>query len=431
MDPDLHTPILRSHAHSHVHAPVAPDGFAGNDAGVSSAGETYDAGDPPASEAPQPPVELDDVQPTSTSMSTSTSTATATTVTAKAMTERAQHEVVADASASIDDIDNAGNTRDIDDTQRQSQQDQSRDQPHTGSPSSLACAPPLSSEASSQSLVLLTAGAAAAAANSGREGEENKASTPPVGSSPLGSPSMSPAPTRSPSPPSPSSLAKSAKFRRQSPAREGKLVVRASSRSSSATRAHQVQVQRRDSQGIVVPWSLDDLPNEVLLHILGFLDVNDILATSRIRATLPPLLASPMRPSLADLISRHIFMTNTTVVSRKLARSLVSIRLSRRLAQRPPAQLLVERCVLPPECAPGIGHVAPALAARTRAVERERLKDGLRHWIGAVWKREVGRRSERIRRFDESVGVGKVWRLRKFWERVSHDNEGVAQAAHP
>ena len=131
-----------------------------------------------------------------------------------------------------------------------------------------------------------------------------------------------------------------------------------------------------------------------------------------------------MRPSLADLIRRHIFLTSTTVVSRKLTRSLVSIRLSRRLAARPPAHVLVERCVLPPECAPGIGHVAPALAARTRAVEREKLKDSLRRWVGAVWQREVGRRSERIRKCDESLGVGKVWRLRKFWERVSHGSSG-------
>ena len=138
-----------------------------------------------------------------------------------------------------------------------------------------------------------------------------------------------------------------------------------------------------------------------------------------IRAALPPLLAAPQRPSLAELIQRSIFLTNTTVVSRKLARSLVTIRLSHRLAARPPVHVLVERCVLPPACAPGIGHVAPALAARTRAIEREKLKDGLRSWIGAVWQREVGRRSERIRRSDESVGVGKVWRLRKFWERVS------------
>lgn len=158
-------------------------------------------------------------------------------------------------------------------------------------------------------------------------------------------------------------------------------------------------------------------------HHLRCLCTAPILHTLRrrhIRAVLPPLLTSPMRPSLADLIARHIFMTSTTVVSRKLARSLVSIRLSRRLAARPPVHVLVERCVLPPECAPGIGHVAPALAARTRAIEREKLKDGLRRWVGAVWQREVGRRSERIRQVDESRGVGKVWRLRKFWERMSH-----------
>ncbi|CAK7269188.1 hypothetical protein SEPCBS57363_003474 [Sporothrix epigloea] len=191
---------------------------------------------------------------------------------------------------------------------------------------------------------------------------------------------------------------------------------------------------------------MDHLPNEVLLHILGYLDVDDLLATSRashhlrclavapilhtlrrrqIRAALPPLLASPMRPSLSDLIHRHIFLTSTTVVSRKLTRSLVSIRLSRRLAARPSVHVLVERCVLPPECAPGIGHVAPALAARTRAVEREKLKDGLRRWMGSVWLREADRRSERIRKSDEKLGVGKVWRLRKFWERVSHSNGNV------
>lgn len=98
---------------------------------------------------------------------------------------------------------------------------------------------------------------------------------------------------------------------------------------------------------------LSDLPNEVLLHILGFLDVPDLLATSRtshqfrslavapilhrlrlrhVRTMLPPLLTSPSRPSLLDLIHRSIFLTHTTVVSRQLARSLTAIRLSRRLA---------------------------------------------------------------------------------------------------
>lgn len=143
-----------------------------------------------------------------------------------------------------------------------------------------------------------------------------------------------------------------------------------------------------------------------------------ILRRRYIRAVLPPLLASPSRPSLADLMARSIFLTNTTVKSRKLGRDFVAIRLKNRLAKRPPVHVLVERCVLPQECAPGIGHVAPALAARTRAIEREKLKDGLRNWVGGVWKREVGRRSERVRKVDESVGIGRVWRMRKFWERV-------------
>jgi hypothetical protein len=143
----------------------------------------------------------------------------------------------------------------------------------------------------------------------------------------------------------------------------------------------------------------------------------------RTRAILPPMLTSPQRPSLADLIARHIFLTNTTVLSRKLARSLVSIRLSRRLAVRPSAETLVERCVLPPECVPGkgvdgSGLVAPAIVAKKRAVERERVKDGLRRWIGSVWKGEVRTREEGVRRWEEKAGVGRVWRLRRFWERV-------------
>lgn len=141
-------------------------------------------------------------------------------------------------------------------------------------------------------------------------------------------------------------------------------------------------------------------------------------------------------------MARHIFLTNTTVVSRKLARSLTAIRLSRRLAVRPPAETLVARAVLPPECVPGIGVggglgasggagsgegagascrgvvVAPALVARRREVERERVKDGLRRWVGSVWERRWRERAEDRRRWEESRGVGRVWRLRRFWERV-------------
>jgi hypothetical protein len=187
---------------------------------------------------------------------------------------------------------------------------------------------------------------------------------------------------------------------------------------------------------------LELLPNELLLHVLGFLDVSDLLATSRTnrhlrsislspilhqtrrrhyRAVLPPLLSSPSRPSLADLIARSIFLTKTSIVSRRLARSLVSIRLARRLAARPSPEALVSRAVLPPECVPGLAgvHVAPGLVATRKAIEKERVKDGLRRWMAGHWRREVTERQEHVRQVDESRGVGRVWRLRRYWERVS------------
>ncbi|KAK0640804.1 hypothetical protein B0T16DRAFT_336593, partial [Cercophora newfieldiana] len=166
-------------------------------------------------------------------------------------------------------------------------------------------------------------------------------------------------------------------------------------------------------------------------HLLRCLALSPVLQRLRLRhtrAVLPPLLTSPSRPSLADLIRRHIFLTNTTVVSRKLARNLVAIRLQRRLAARPPPEVLVERCVLPPECVP-YGYyapVAPALVAKRRAVERERVKDGLRRWVGSVWTGEVRSRGEGVRRWEERVGIGRVWKLRRFWERVAN---GEAQAS--
>ncbi|KAH9907166.1 hypothetical protein F4778DRAFT_777608 [Xylariomycetidae sp. FL2044] len=190
--------------------------------------------------------------------------------------------------------------------------------------------------------------------------------------------------------------------------------------------------------------NLDQLPNELLTHILGFLDVNDLLATSRInhhfrtlslhpilhhqrlqraRLILPPLLTSPSRPTLAELIARHIFVTHTTQISRTLARNLVAIRLSRRLPLRPSAETLVERGVLPPETV--VGSVAPGLVARKRAVEKEKLKDGLRRWVGGVWRGEVRERSKVVKACEEKAGVGRVWKLRRFWERVGKEGQGM------
>lgn len=81
----------------------------------------------------------------------------------------------------------------------------------------------------------------------------------------------------------------------------------------------------------------------------------------------------------------------------------------------------MERCVLPKECVPGMGtvHVAPALVAKRKAIEKAQVKDGLRRWIAAKWKGEVREREEELKRWHESRGIGRVWKLTKFWERVS------------
>ncbi|KAK4098024.1 hypothetical protein N658DRAFT_546373 [Parathielavia hyrcaniae] len=188
----------------------------------------------------------------------------------------------------------------------------------------------------------------------------------------------------------------------------------------------------------------DLLPNPKIKqtsHRLRILSVAPYLHHARLRHTralLPPLLTSPARPSRTELVRRSIVLTHTAFTSRRLARKLVSIRLARQLARRPSAETLVERCVLPPECLPcsgskakkhrgggggggcgGAAVVAPALVARKRAVERERVKDRLREWVGNVWKGEVVKREEGVRRWEERAGVGRVWRLRRYWERVA------------
>jgi hypothetical protein len=166
-------------------------------------------------------------------------------------------------------------------------------------------------------------------------------------------------------------------------------------------------------------------------HRLRHLSLDPILHIYRlrhIRAVLPPLLQS--RSSVDELIARSIFVTHTSVVSRRLGRSLVSIRLARRLAARPSPQDLVNRAVLLPECIPGKSkfNVAPALVAKRRAVEKEQVKDGLRHWIDGVWKGKVMQREQGVRQWEQSRGVGRVWRLRKFWERVSRGEDTMARS---
>jgi hypothetical protein len=63
-------------------------------------------------------------------------------------------------------------------------------------------------------------------------------------------------------------------------------------------------------------------------------------------------------------------------------------------------------------------HIMPALVAKRKAIEKERVKDGLRRWIAAKWRGEVYVRQEHARHWDELRGVGRVWRLTRFWETI-------------
>ncbi|PMB71494.1 hypothetical protein BM221_001584 [Beauveria bassiana] len=46
-------------------------------------------------------------------------------------------------------------------------------------------------------------------------------------------------------------------------------------------------------------------------------------------------------------------------------------------------------------------HVVPGLVAKRKAIEKERVKDGLRRWIAAKWRGEVQEREEMVRHHDE------------------------------
>lgn len=71
--------------------------------------------------------------------------------------------------------------------------------------------------------------------------------------------------------------------------------------------------------------------------------------------------------------------------------------------------------------------VSPALVQQRRRVEKERIKDGLRRWVGAQWLRAVREKGESVRLREERFGVGRVWRLTRFWERVSRGEAMLGQ----
>jgi hypothetical protein len=144
--------------------------------------------------------------------------------------------------------------------------------------------------------------------------------------------------------------------------------------------------------------ALDQLPAEVLLRILAFLEVNDLLQLSRTCHSLRDLACDPLlhlerlhrassilahalerRPSRASISPPNawIWLSKTNVLSRQISRSLIRIRLSHNLEHRPDPQILVARAILPPSCTTYSSPVSPALIQSQQAIEKQRLKDGL------------------------------------------------------
>ncbi|OQO11196.1 hypothetical protein B0A48_05452 [Cryoendolithus antarcticus] len=181
--------------------------------------------------------------------------------------------------------------------------------------------------------------------------------------------------------------------------------------------------------------SLGNLPDELTLQILCFLDIPELLALSRTSRSLRLLsldphlhalrlkysLSSlahllPLRPPLQTLQppTSNIYLSRTHLAARRLHWSLVCIRLSRSLQRRPKLSSLVAANILPKECcrvdrrSGDFVWGGGGLVERKRQLERERLKEGLRVWL------ERKAREIRARRKDGSAGVGVlVWKFSK------------------
>ncbi|KAF2485695.1 hypothetical protein BDY17DRAFT_322517 [Neohortaea acidophila] len=181
--------------------------------------------------------------------------------------------------------------------------------------------------------------------------------------------------------------------------------------------------------------SFYDLPDEIVIYILWFLDVDALLATAKTShslrtLSLDPILHRlrlkyaharvahllPLRPPLRYLQPplSTIHLTRTHVAARKLHWSLVRIRLSRQLSRRPKLSSLISENKIPVECCKydrrsgefvlGTG-VAGQLVERKRRVEREQMKAGLRVWLERK-ARDISSRP----RGEGGVGV-MVWRF--------------------
>jgi len=141
-------------------------------------------------------------------------------------------------------------------------------------------------------------------------------------------------------------------------------------------------------------YSMTDLPDEVLLHILAYLAVDDLLQCSRTCYLLRYLSADPVlhhsrllwaSANLQLALSRRrtkasisppcawILLSKTNVLSRSISKSLIRIRLCHSLERRPSTKDLVARAILPAY----LPHVSPLIVQSQQAIHKHRLKDGL------------------------------------------------------
>lgn len=142
------------------------------------------------------------------------------------------------------------------------------------------------------------------------------------------------------------------------------------------------------------PPLLTDLPEETLLLVLSFLHVSDLLQCTRVCHLLRGLATDPIlhaerlqwasrnlrrqlscRRSKAAISPPNawIWLSQTYMLSRSIGKSLIKIRLSHNLEQRPSTRDLIARAILPSYAT----SVSPMLVQSQRAVHKNRLKDTL------------------------------------------------------
>ncbi|KAI5253975.1 hypothetical protein E4T42_02577 [Aureobasidium subglaciale] len=186
--------------------------------------------------------------------------------------------------------------------------------------------------------------------------------------------------------------------------------------------------------------SIDALPDEVILIILGHLDYPFLLAVTRVRTlgvvshrlraiSLDRVLFSqllqnsthvlssflPQRPLLRSLQppASAIYLTRTHVAARRLHFRLLSATLNRSLSRRPSVSSLVNARILPRDCCrrdhlTGEIIVAPSgLLENKRKLELTKFKEGMRVWLE--------KKARAIKKHKSNVGgVGiLVWRFSK------------------